>query len=231
MRNWESDGSEGESGRLEWSVRAAAEEAVAPRDLLGVNDGDRGRVDAETGDKPGVVVTGLVEVAAQHDLPGDEAAGGDADADQGVVIAAEVGVDGGDGVDAIRDEEVVGRADGAVLGSATFQDLLDVERAIVELGAHDEWAPEGDVLAVVASEGEGLVQVEVDAGLGTEAPDFHLEGARQPTDGVVLEGVGGEVGAFSHGADEGDPGVCVLEALGVGLGAEDEGEIVLLGLG
>src|SRR4051794_27300704 len=86
------------------SLRTQAEEAIAPGDPLGWDDLDRVAVEAQARDQPGIVVEFLLDAlggAPGHDLTRQVPGRRLADADQRVVSAAEVGVHGGDRVDAV----------------------------------------------------------------------------------------------------------------------------------
>src|SRR4051794_26568465 len=167
------------------SLRAPAQDAVAPGDALKCDDLDRVAIQPQSRNQPGVVVPLLLDALrgrTRHDLARDVPGGRLADADQRVVPAAEVGVDGCYGVDAVADEQVARPADGAVARGAAGDDTLHPERLPIDLGADDERAPHRDALAVGVHRPERLVEVEVHARLGPGPPNLHLEGRGQPAD-------------------------------------------------
>src|SRR5262245_29136459 len=116
-------------------LRAPAEETRLLRDLLWGHDPDRVAIQGQPGDQPGIVEGGLVDTpvldAADHDLPGNEAAGRVSDPDERIVRSAEDRVDRGDRVDAVADQEVVCGADGPVADGTAIDNLVDAERALV----------------------------------------------------------------------------------------------------
>src|SRR5262249_45372962 len=122
----------GRRGRLCTSLRAAAEEAGPFGDLLRWDEDDGIAIEAEAGDEPGVVALPLVEDAARHHLAGDVAAGRIADADQGVMTAPEDGIDRGDRMDTVADQQVPRRADRPVFRGPAVEDFRHPERTLVD---------------------------------------------------------------------------------------------------
>src|SRR5262249_4666348 len=141
-----------------WLIREPAEAAIPRGDRLWGDDLDGVAIQAQPRDQPRVVVLVLVVEAAHHELPRGVARRRLAAPDQRIVPAAEVRVDRGDRVDAVADQDIAPRADGAVLGLAAFEDLLDVQRPRVELRADDERPPHRHALAVLADRGERPLQ-------------------------------------------------------------------------
>src|SRR5262249_35099198 len=117
-----------------------------------------------------MVALPLIVHAAHHDLAGDESAGRLADADQWVRPPPEDRINRGNRVDTVADEQVALRADRAVFGRPAFQDALDPERPLVARLVDPERSPHRDVFAIAVDGFKRLVQTQIDAGLGKDAP-------------------------------------------------------------
>jgi pimeloyl-ACP methyl ester carboxylesterase len=204
------------------SLRTTAQETVPPRDPLWRHNIDRVAIQSQPRDQPGIVVGRLVEGTPDHELPREEAAGRIADAYQRVVPAAEIRIDGRDGVDAVADEQVPRRADRPILRRAAGDDLEDPERPVIDLFLGEEGPPHRDVLAVGADDVERLVQVKVHARLGPRSPDVELQRPGQPTDRVDLDRIIPRVRPLADGPDERCPGVGISKEFRARLGPENQ---------
>ena len=88
--------------------------------------------------------------------------------------------------------------------------------------------PQSVTLLVMSPDGaEGLVQVEVDAGLGDRAPDPDIERPRQPADRVLFDGPAVGSGPRRRPGRK-SPRCACCAAAWAGLGAEDQDVVAIL---
>src|SRR5262249_50959693 len=104
------------------------------------------------------------EQAPLEQLPDDEFAAGLAESEQPVVIALELRVHVGDGVDAIAPAAVrslADRVDALIADPAALHELLLEQEPAVKTGANLVWSPHGDMLAEAERHANGFVQLQV----------------------------------------------------------------------